>query len=205
MDGKESAAASSGLQNKEYPVEQFSPDTIVFEVEMFSIRGNEQRVDIFPGMGDSVSFTQFREQGTNSKEIKDKEGNFIKWPAGSSGSADTKLFKITGKKSWLNHAIKIEAKRNYVAHKYSDGKRSWYQEREEKEKPGKWPDQVHLEYLELTWPTEEMLFHIYLYSKDKEAEFHKKKMEETTSILNKILILDKGEDVEYVVERVVSF
>jgi hypothetical protein len=50
-----------------------------------------------------------------------------------------------------------------------------------------------------------MLFHIYLYSKEKESEFQKKKTEEAVPILKKIMILDKGEDIEYVVEHDISF
>jgi len=100
--------------------------------------------------------------------------------------------------------IRIQANRKYVAESYDDGERAWNMMTAADNKTGKWPEGVKIGQFSKSWPTEEILAQILFYLQGQESMYDKEKKKETVPILNKILIVQKGSKIEYVVDRFVS-
>jgi len=102
-------------------------------------------------------------------------------------------------------AVKIQTKRKWVSGAYDDGKRAWNGDKQSTaKKTGKWPYGVKISQKSEPWPTEELLAHIFFYSESDESSYNQKKAELTKPLLNRILILHKGANLEYVVDHFVS-
>jgi hypothetical protein len=103
--------------------------------------------------------------------------------------------------------IKIETKRKHVAYSYDDGERAYNRKTAVDPEKGKWPDDVTIRQRKNNtdpWPTEELLARILYYPKSKESEYNEEMKKEVTELMNKIMILHKDGEIEYVVDRFVS-
>jgi hypothetical protein len=101
-------------------------------------------------------------------------------------------------------SIKIQAQRMWVAGTYDDGKRAWDGKNPSGNKSGKWSDGVKIGQLNEPQPTEELLARVVFYPENQESKYNQDKTEETSPLLNRILILQKGGNIEYVVDHFVS-
>ena len=71
---------------------------------------------------------------------------------------------------------------------------------------GDWPNDVKVKNLSDTlWPTEESISNIIIYSESEESEYNSTKKEKVIPLLNKIMILQKEGEIEYVVDRFISY
>jgi hypothetical protein len=186
------------------------------EIELFDLsKKNETKSDyienfrLYVGDGNCANANSFEEFKKDcAREIQ--RGNV------EEVQANTKVLQVPIK-DYLEKTMKIQAMRNKVARKYDDGNNGWYVEIEGPEggaripgpnaetlvvkledKKGKWPRRVELSYQEAPWPTEEHLVRISCLK--SEESYNKRKKEATVPLLNKVIIFERGEEIEYVVE-----
>jgi len=181
------------LEPTEYPVEKLPPK-IFLEVEIFDLNKNEEDVMAFLGKGNS--FEEFEIEKSIDRD---------KWESIEGHTPGEKAFKVELKKEdFLEKTIKTQAKRKYVATSYDDGERAWEKEEKVENKKGEWPEKVFIDQDSEPWPTEELLSQIFYYSESEETKFSEEKKKNTIPQLNKIVIIQKDNGIEYVIDRFVS-
>lgn len=205
------------------------PPKIFLEVEIFDLSKNKEMVLAFVGKGDSFEKFEVPKGAKNGGQIDEDEWTPIEGHTPSEKAFQTKLEDEWLKEEKEKKTIKIQAKRQNVAYGYDDGKRALthgkktdinYMIARDARMPGdknlvenftplgargKWPKDVKLSHRLSFWPTEESLAHIYVYQESEKSKYDKKKTEKVIATLNKILILQKEGEIEYVVDRFVSF
>ncbi len=209
---------------------ELPPPKVFLEVEIFNLQHNLEFVTAFvgkcAGKGEH-SYEKF-EVPAGAK----KDGQIDEWKPIEGDNPNDKVFQTELEDELLKEekyeekkTIRIQAKRFYVANEYYDDERAVQPKKTDtkydiaratrmagddklveklKSRKGSWPKDVRIEHRIAFWPTEENLAQIYVYPEKEKAKYDKKKQEEVIATLNKILILQKDDDIEYVADRFVS-
>ena len=147
-------------------------------------------------LGKGNSFEEFEIQKSIDRDM---------WESIEGHTPGEKAFKVELKKEdFLEKTIKTQAKRKYVATSYDDGERAWEKEEKVENKKGEWPEKVFIDQDSEPWPTEELLSQIFYYSESEETKCSEEKKKNTIPQLNKIVIIQKDNGIEYVIDRFVS-
>jgi hypothetical protein len=97
--------------------------------------------------------------------------------------------------------MKIMTQRKYVGFTYDDGKRSYSRTTARSLKNGKWPENVIIDQRSGPAATEELLLRVIFFKKGTDDEFEKSKVKEAIPTVNKIFILQKDGNIDYVIDR----
>jgi hypothetical protein len=216
------------MEKKEYPVKDMGPNIpkifLEIEVSNLNLEGGEE-VSAFFGMGQNfdsfgkedggkiVDWKQIEtvENGqvfqAEPKRENERKCHFA--PETVDPNSCDKRYPHCGLscrtlKPDSPGCIRLQANRKYVAESYDDGERAWNMQTAAQNKTGKWPEGVKIGQFSKPWPTEEILAQILFYLEGQESMYNDEKKKEKIPIINKILILQKGSEIEYVVDRFVS-
>jgi hypothetical protein len=212
------------VEPKKYPVNDFMPDIpkIFLEVDVFDHnleKGNEILASFgvgasFEGFGETEQIVEVRPIGKKIRVVPTREsGRKCQFPPNITSPiichkkrphCDLSCRTISPDSPNSPGCIKIQIKRKYVATSYDDGERAWKKEEKVENKKGEWPEKVFIDQDSEPRPTEEILAQILYYTKSEETKFNEEKKKKTTPLLNKIMILHKDNEIEYVVDRFVS-
>lgn len=213
------------VEKKKYPVDDLGPNVpkIFLEVEVFdlNLEAGKEVAALF-GVGDSFESFQKAEQVASWQQVgggspKEFQTDFKRKNERKCHFSEKTVDPNTCDKrhpycdlscpslsSQSPGCLKIQVSRKYVGDQYDDGKRAWDGEKSVESKEGKWPEDVKINQNSEPLPTEELLTQILFYTKKDEAKYNEEKKKAAVPQLNKIMIIQKDREMEYVVDRFVD-